>query len=140
MSDPKLTVPVALLRFGVLPLNAAETTRLELSNDIILSSDNQFTNGTSIVVSSPAVASLDQTSGTPAFGRSVVSWAIPEQAGLNYRESWVIGQNMQTPANIERPDLILNDVPYVGFLGWGNSFYGFNDDVFWGSVADCMGG
>lgn len=122
-----------LLAVGGLPVNAQSTIRLELSNDIILSSDNQFTNGTSVVVSSPGVESLDETAGTPAFGRSLVSWAIPEQPGLKYRESWVVGQNMQTPADIAQPEVILNDVPYVGFLGWGNSFYGFSDDTFWGA-------
>lgn len=124
---------VLALSFAGCPAHAQSTIRLELSNDIILSSDNQFTNGTSVVVSSPVVESLDETAGTPAFGRSLVSWAIPEQPGLKYRESWVLGQNMQTPADIEQPEIILNDVPYVGFLGWGNSFYGFNDDAFWGA-------
>jgi len=113
--------------------HAAQNIRLELSNDIILSSDNQFTNGTSVVVSSELSGSLDKTAGTPAFGKSLLSWAIPDRPGLNYRESWSFGQNMQTPANIERPTLIENDVPYIGFLGWGNGFYGFNDDAFFGA-------
>jgi len=133
LSNAKLTMPLLLLTLGVLPATSPAAIRLELSNDIILSSDNQFTNGTSVVVSSTAVESLDETGGTPAFGRSLVSWAIPEQTGLNYRESWVLGQNMQTPADIEQPEVILNDVPYVGFLGWGNSVYGFNDDTFFGA-------
>jgi len=127
------TILVLVLSVGGLPASAQSTIRLELSNDIILSSDNQFTNGTSIVVSSPVAESLDETAGTPAFGRSLVAWAIPEKTGLKYRESWVFGQNMQTPADIDRSEVILNDVPYVGFLGWGNSFYGFNDDTFFGA-------
>ena len=124
---------VLVLSLGVLPAIASATIRLELSNDIILSSDNQFTNGTSVVVSSAVADSLNETAGTPAFGRSLVAWAIPEKTGLKYRESWVFGQNMQTPADIETSELIPNDVPYVGFLGWGNSFYGFNDDAFFGA-------
>tara|TARA_R110001583_G_scaffold104226_2_gene251605 strand:- start:1799 stop:2851 length:1053 start_codon:yes stop_codon:yes gene_type:complete len=119
----------------VLAENAkAETTiRLELSNDVILSSDNQFTNGTSVIISSEPVNSLDKTGGTPAFGKSLLAWAIPDKPGLSYRESWVLGQNMQTPADIEQSALIENDVPYVGFLGWGNSFYGFDDEYFFGA-------
>jgi lipid A 3-O-deacylase len=133
LPNTKRLMPFLLLSLGVLPATAAETIRLELSNDIILSSDNQFTNGTSVVFSSPLVKSLGETKGTPAFGRSLVSWAIPEKTELKYRESWVLGQNMQTPSEIERSELIVNDVPYVGFLGWGNSFYGFNDDTFYGA-------
>ncbi|MDO6441911.1 lipid A deacylase LpxR family protein [Marinobacter sp. 2_MG-2023] len=120
---------------AVLPetTKAGGTVRVELSNDVILTSDNQFTNGISAVVSSEPVSSLGETGGTPAFGKALVAWAIPDIAGLNYRESWVLGQNMETPANIEQPVLIENDVPYVGFLGWGNSFYGFDDEYFFGA-------
>lgn len=113
--------------------SAAKNIRLELSNDIILGSDNQFTNGTSVVVSSALSSSLDKTGGTPAFGKSLLAWAIPDRPGLNYRESWTIGQDMQTPANIGQSGLIENDVPYIGFLGWGNSFYGFDDEYFFGA-------
>lgn len=129
----KHTIAALLQSLSILPAITLATVRLELSNDVILSSDNQFTNGTSVVVSSPLVKSLENTRDTPAFGRSLVSWAIPEQPRLNYRESWVFGQNMQTPADIEQPEIILNDVPYVGFLGLGSSFYGFNDDIFIGA-------
>ncbi|ERS81032.1 hypothetical protein Q672_06885 [Marinobacter sp. EVN1] len=89
---------VLVLSVGVFPASSLATIRLELTNDIILSSDNQFTNGTSVVVSSPVADSLNET-----------------------------------PSEIERSELIVNDVPYVGFLGWGNSFYGFNDDTFYGA-------
>ena len=130
-----------VLHFGVLisvatltgHASAAVDVRLELANDIILSSDNQFTNGTSLVVSSPVASSLEETEGTPAFGKSLLAWALPHRPGLKYRETWVLGQNMQTPEDIEDSTLIANDVPYVGFLGWGNSFYGFDDSYFFGA-------
>lgn len=126
---------VLLLASASLPLFAwgAGGLRLELSNDIILSSDNQFTNGTSLAMSSGDADTLEGTGGTPAFGKWLVSWSVPDEPGLTYRESWVIGQNMQTPAEIQKQELITNDVPYVGFLGWGNSFYGFDDDRFFGA-------
>lgn len=40
---------------------------------------------------------------------------------------------MQTPANLSQPALITNDLPYFGFLGWGNNFYGFDDEHFFGA-------
>lgn len=118
------TVPLA---------GSADTNiRLELSNDFILNSDNQFTNGISVVVSSASANTLQETKGTPAFGKALVAWMIPDKPGMQYRESWVLGQNVDTPGDIEQSELILNDVPYVGFLGWGNSFYGFDDLHFFG--------
>ncbi|MDR5897857.1 lipid A deacylase LpxR family protein [Halomonas vilamensis] len=136
----KIHSKALLTKFLTVPLIAAathaesaENIRLELSNDVIFSSDNQFTNGTSVILSSKIANSLENTNGTPAFGKSLVAWAIPEQSGLNYRESLTIGQNIQTPANIEKSSLIENDVPYIGYLGWGNNFYAFNNDYFFGA-------
>lgn len=128
----RLLVLLSALNFPGSAL-AAESLRLELANDVILSSDNQFTNGTSLVVSSDDARALEDTRGTPAFGKSLLSWSIPDKSGLTYRESWVFGQNMQTPAEIGNRELITNDVPYVGILAWGNSFYGFDDERFFGA-------
>lgn len=135
MRNVRWMTVVLLLAAGNLPATslAAAAIRLELSNDVILSSDNQFTNGTSLIVTSEDAHSLEDTKGTPAFGKWLVSWGIPDKPGLTYRESWVFGQNMQTPAEIEKRELITNDVPYGGFLGWGNSFYGFDDKRFFGA-------
>jgi len=124
---------VICLAFMAPGASADKNIRLEFSNDVFLGSDNQFTNGVSVIVSSEAVSSLEKTSGTLAFGKSLVAWAIPDRPRLNYRESWVVAQNMETPTNIEKSALIENDVPYIGFLGWGNSFYGFDDEYFFGA-------
>jgi hypothetical protein len=128
-----LYVLVTCLATTVPGISVGKNIRLELSNDVIVGSDNQFTNGVSVIVSSEAASSLDKTGGTPAFGKSLVAWAFPDRPGLNYRESWVLAQNMETPANIGKSALIENDVPYIGFLGWGNSFYGFDDKYFFGA-------
>lgn len=98
------------------------------ANDEFLGSDNQFTNGVFLQKNSVLAASLEQTGGTPAFGKSLASWLLPEREGLHYRETWTIAQNMQTPDDIDRREAILTDVPYVGMLGWANSFIAFNDD------------
>lgn len=106
--------------------------QLELANDVILSSDNQFTNGIGIHLHSPLSDSLDEAAGTPAFGGILASPFLPENADLRYRETWVFGQAIQTPDDIETSDLILNDVPYVGALTWSNSYYGYNNREFYG--------
>jgi len=97
------------------------------ANDEFLGSDNQFTNGLFLQKNSLLADSLEQTGGTPAFGKSLAAWLLPVRDDLLYRETWTIAQNMQTPDDINRRDVILTDVPYVGMLGWTNSFIAFND-------------
>jgi hypothetical protein len=101
--------------------------RFEIANDIIFDSDNQFTNGFALQKHGPVASSLDATGGTAAFGKGLARFFLPSGEGLNYRESWSFGQNMQTPDDIGNPDLILDDVPYLGLLGWSNSFVAFDD-------------
>ncbi len=103
------------------------TWRFEMANDSVFNSDNQFTNGFTVQKHSPAFSSLDATRGTPAFGKSLARFFLPDKEGLWYREGWAIGHNMLTPEEIEREAIILNDVPYVGMLGWANSFIAFDD-------------
>lgn len=73
------------------------------ANDEFLGSDNQFTNGVFLQKNSALAASLEQTGGTPAFGRSLASWLLPAREGLHCRETWTIAQNMQTPTTSTRP-------------------------------------
>lgn len=101
--------------------------RLELANDALVRSDNQFTNGISVQHHSAPETALEATSGTPAFGKALARAVLPEKPGLLYREAWAIGHNIQTPGRLEEPGLILNDVPYMGMLGWANSFTALNE-------------
>ncbi|BES72385.1 lipid A deacylase LpxR family protein [Marinobacter nanhaiticus D15-8W] len=106
--------------------------QLEFANDIIVGSDNQFTNGLAVHHNSRTFARLEDTGGTLAFGKFLAVPFLPESPGLTYRETWVFGQSIQTPAAIEDEDLILNDVPYAGGLAWSNSFYTFDNERFFG--------
>ncbi|MEX0914984.1 MAG: lipid A deacylase LpxR family protein [Wenzhouxiangellaceae bacterium] len=107
---------------------AAQVWRAGWANDEFLGSDNQFTNGIFVQKSSALADSLEATGGTPAFGKSLAAWLLPARNDLHYRETWTIAQNMQTPDEISRREVILDDVPYVGMLGWANAFIAFNDD------------
>ena len=103
------------------------TWRFEFANDALFDSDNQFTNGFALQKHGPAATSLDATTDTAAFGKSLARIFLPDTEGLYYREAWSFGQNMQTPDQKEIPTLILADVPYMGMLGWTNSFIAFDD-------------
>jgi len=57
---------------------------------------------------------------------------LPHRESLYYRQSWSIGHDIQTPDDKRSAELNLNDVPYVGTLGWANTFSAFNDRRFTG--------
>jgi hypothetical protein len=108
------------------------TWQVEWHNDAFANSDNQFTSGFSVLKHSRLAASLAETSGTPAFGKTLARWFLPDDPALHYRESWAAGQNLQTPDDLLIEDIVLNDVPYVGMAGWSNSFVAFDDTRFTG--------
>lgn len=99
-----------------------ELWRLELANDALVRSDNQFTNGTSVEHHSALETALEATSGTLAIGKPLAGAVLPDKPGVLYREGWALGHNIQTPGRLEEPGLIRNDVPYMGMLGWSNTF------------------
>lgn len=110
----------------------AASWELQWHNDGFANSDNQFTNGVSLRKHSELFGSLEATRGTPAFGKALARWFLPESSSLHYRETWAVGQNMQTPDEIAREEIILSDVPYVGMLGWTNNYTAFDDNRFSG--------
>lgn len=99
-------------------------------NDLIFGSDNQFTNGVAISKHSQLFNDLASTQGTPAFGKRLARWFLPAEPDLRYRESWSIGHNLQTPSKLKREDIILDDLPYMGMIGWSNAFSAMNDRRF----------
>ena len=105
----------------------SSTWRFEFANDAFFDSDNQFTNGFALQKHGPIASSLDETTGTAAFGKALARVFLPKTEGLKFREAWSFGQNMQTPEQIELPDIILDDVPYLGVLAWSSSFIAFDD-------------
>lgn len=110
----------------------AASWQLQWHNDAFANSDNQFSNGLSLRKHSALFAHLDDTRGTPAFGKGLASLFLPDSPGLSYRESWAFGQNFQTPDKLAIEELTLNDVPYVAMMGWSNSYAAFDDERFIG--------
>lgn len=106
--------------------------RFMWANDQFLGSDNQFTNGFSLQKHSTLAPTLADTSGTLAFGKRLAARLLPQREGLHYREAWGFGQNMQTPEKLARSEIILTDLPYVGMLGWTNSYIAFDNRSFTG--------
>jgi lipid A 3-O-deacylase len=105
--------------------------RFEFANDVLFGSDNQFTNGFTIQRHSRLFDRKEDIRGFP-FGKWLAKRILPDRESLYYRNGFTIGQNMQTPDDIDDPDIILNDVPYVGMLGAGNTWIAFDDQRFSG--------
>jgi len=105
--------------------------RIEYDNDLLVNSDDKFTNGFSLQWHSRAREDWDDTRapGWTTFGRHLPGM---QSADLFKRVGLAIGQNMQTPTDLSVTELIVGDVPYAGSLGFEVNWIAFDDDVFRG--------
>lgn len=105
--------------------------RIEYDNDLLVSSDDKFTNGFSLQWHSRAKDDWDavRVPGWLKFGRHLPGM---QSEGLYRRVGLAIGQNMQTPTDLSATELIVDDVPYAGTLGVELNWIAFDDDVFRG--------
>ncbi|MGN8158417.1 lipid A-modifier LpxR family protein [Salinisphaera sp. SWV1] len=124
---------------GLSPLALAQrphgpvTWTFAFQDDKLFLSDNQYTGGGGVSMHSAVARRLSQTHGTPAFGKSLARWVLPTGPQLGYRESWTFWQVQDTPTHLGTHRLITNDFPYMGLLGWGNTFIAFNDRNLYGA-------
>lgn len=128
--------PLLWLLFALLsvPSSAAERTwRFAVDNDIVFGSDDQYSSGWSLQVHGDTAERLEETGGTPAFGRTLARWALPTpRPDRHFREGWAIGQNLQTPSDLEASEPLHDDVPYAASLGVLQSWIAFDDRSFCG--------
>lgn len=105
--------------------------RIEYDNDLLVNSDDKFTNGFSLQWHSHAREGWDgiRAPGWTKFGRHLPGM---QSASLYKRVGLAIGQNMQTPTDLSATELIVEDVPYAGSLGFEVNWIAFDDDVFRG--------
>ena len=109
------------------------TWRFEFDNDVFFNKDNKISSGWSLQKQSAVARSWDALEGVPDFVRrwgNVIPTLSAE--GLVYRAGIAIGQVIQTPDDLSRSDLIVDDVPYAGALTLQATWYAFNDDEFRG--------
>lgn len=105
--------------------------RIEYDNDLLVNSDNKFTNGFSVQWHSDVATSWDGV-GVPRwmkFGRHLPAM---QSSNLYNRVGLAIGQNMQTPNDLAASHVIVDDVPYAGTLGFEMNWIAFDDDTFGG--------
>jgi hypothetical protein len=109
------------------------THSFKFSNDLYFGTDSGITGSLALQKHSSVARSWQAVEGLPHF---IDRWGpkIPTitAEGLFYRSSFALGTITQTPDEIQRSELIKNDVPYAGVLALEASWYGFNDDEFRG--------
>lgn len=126
--------------------SSPRTWAVAFKEDTLFNSDNQFTGSADLRIHSAVFERLDQVHGTPAFGKGLARLVLPQNPGLKYRESWILGYSEQTPEHLGDSQLIRNDYPYVSLLGWGNTYTAFNDrnlystELLLGWVGSATGG
>jgi hypothetical protein len=118
-----------------LPKRERPTWRFEFANDALSDSDNQFTNGLTIQKHSMVSADLNELQGVRAFGKGLARRLLPQDSDLVYRKAMIIGQKFFTPNDLENPNIILDDTPYIGMLAAESSWIAFNDTRFTGFAA-----
>lgn len=105
--------------------------RIEYDNDLLVNSDNKFTNGFSVQWHSRVSEAWNgiRVPGWMKFGRHLPGM---RSSSLYKRVGLAVGQNMQTPNDLSATELIVDDVPYAGSLGFEMNWIAFNDEVFRG--------
>ena len=100
-------------------LDPSQYFNLQFENDLFGSGeDSHFTHGTRI-----SYLTSEQPTGFENKLKSTILSAIPEfLIPKTRRVSLILGQNIFTPDDIARSDLILNDRPYAGWLYLGAGF------------------
>lgn len=115
---------------------AAEETQLPwtvnvyFENDLFTGTDRNYTNGVKISLISPDLVSFVESGKLPEWSLEYI-YRLPfindPDPALKRKVEFSLGQNMYTPADISRRDLISDDRPYAGWTYFAAAFHSRND-------------
>lgn len=133
-----LILLLLLLMLGI-PLSAHSsenpwTHNFFFENDLFIGTDNDYTNGMKYSIISPDLTPqvpLSRTAKIPRLALDLFHSIpliknAPEETG--HKVELALGQNMYTPQDISRFDLIENDRPYAGYSYLAMSYHQKNDE------------
>jgi len=105
----------------------AWTFSIYFENDLFTHTDQGYTNGTKLVWISPDLSTYADIDTLPAWSLPIIR-RLPfiNTVGLQRNIAFSVGQNMYTPQNTSRYELIENDRPYAGWLYGGIAFHSKN--------------
>lgn len=131
------TILVAFILF-VLPTTAIAsqnpwTHSFFFENDLFIGTDNDYTNGMKYSLISPDLSPHIPLNRTAKISRLVLDFFhslpmlkdVPEETG--YKVELAVGQNMYTPKDISRTDLIRDDRPYAGYSYLASAYHRKSD-------------
>ena len=102
------------------------TTHVYFENDLFTGTDRNYTNGVKISLISPDLLSFVESGKLPEWSLEYI-YRLPfindPDPTLKHKVEFSIGQNMYTPADTSRSDLIDNDRPYAGWTYGAVAFH-----------------
>jgi len=130
-------IPIAVLFICLFPPQAraaddaarrVNTFTLYMENDLFYNTDRQYTHGTKLSWISPDLAEYRENPLIPAWSYPFIEH-VPfiNEPGDQRSISVSLGQNMYTPEEIERSELIVDDRPYAGMTYLAIGFHSKND-------------
>ena len=99
------------------------TFSLYFENDIFANTDQDYTNGIKFSWISPDWTGYAEGGKLSAWSLPYVRW-LPfiNKPGFQRNLALCMGQNMYTPEDISREDLIEDDRPYAGWTPWNSNW------------------
>jgi len=95
-------------------------------NDLFTGTDSNYTNGVKISLISPDLLSFVESGKLPDWSLEYI-YRLPfindPNPALKRKVEFSLGQNMYSPADISRSDLIIDDRPYAGWTYFATAFH-----------------
>lgn len=102
------------------------TLNVYFENDLFSGTDSNYTNGVKISLISPDLVTFVDSGKLPDWSLEYI-YKLPfindPDPALRHRVEFSLGQNMYTPADISRSDLIVDDRPYGGWTYFAAAFH-----------------
>jgi hypothetical protein len=102
------------------------TMNVHFENDLFSGTDRNYTNGVKVSLISPDLVSFVESGKLPDWSLEYV-YRLPfindPDPALRRKLEFSLGQNMYTPADISRSDLIVDDRPYAGWTYLAVAFH-----------------
>jgi len=100
------------------------TLSVYFENDLFNGTDSNYTNGVKASIISPDLKSFVESGNLPEWSLAYIK-RLPfiNRPERSRRVEFSLGQNMYTPSDTSRYDLIVNDRPYAGWTYFGAAFH-----------------
>ena len=96
-------------------------------NDLFADTDQNYTNGVKMTWISPDLSRYAESDQLPEWSLKIArSLPFVNEPGFQRNIAFSVGQNMYTPGDISRTELIEDDRPYGGWLYLGTAFHSKN--------------